>query len=139
MGSDIYNSGTVASAREAAILGCPAIAVSQYIARDQQIDWDITGYHARPVIKMLIERQLPPAHFWNVNLPHPLMRGTDSDFQFCALDTHPHRYDYVKNGDEYAYNGSIHERPRDSGTDVAVCFDQGKVAITKIGVGTTKL
>jgi len=139
LGSDVYNSGTVAAAREAAILGCPAIAVSQYIARDQQIDWDISGYHAKPVIEMLIERQLPAAHFWNVNLPHPLMKGTESDFQFCGLDTHPHRYDYVKNGDEYTYNGSIHGRPRDPGTDVAVCFDEGKVAITQIGVGTTKL
>ena len=136
LGSDVYHSGTVAAAREAAILGCPAIAISQFIARDQQIDWDITGHHAKPVLTMLMDRQLPRAHFWNVNLPHPLMKGTESDFQFCSLDTHPHRYEYVKDGDEYTYNGSIHERPRDPGTDVAVCFDEGKVAITRIGVGS---
>jgi 5'-nucleotidase len=35
LGSDVYNSGTVAAAREAAILGYRAIAVSQYIAKDQ--------------------------------------------------------------------------------------------------------
>jgi 5'-nucleotidase len=139
LGSDIYNSGTVAAAREAAILGCPAIAISQYIARDQQIIWDITGDHARPVLNMLLKRKLPRAHFWNVNLPHPLSKGTDSAFQFCGLDTNPHHYEYVKTGDEYTYSGSIHERPRDSGTDVAVCFDEGKVAITQIGVGTPGL
>lgn len=136
LGSDVYNSGTVAAAREAAILGCPAIAVSQYIARDQQIDWKITGHHAEPVLKMLIGRQLPDAHFWNVNLPHPVSKESDPAFKFCGLDTHPHRYEYLKAGDEYTYKGSIHERPRDPGTDVAVCFDEGKVAITQIGVGS---
>jgi 5'-nucleotidase len=137
LGSDVYNSGTVAAAREAAILGCPAIAVSQYISKDQKIDWDITGQHAEPLLKMLIHHRLPRAHFWNVNLPHPLKKGTESDFQFCGLDIHPHRYEYVRNGDEYSYNGSIHERPRDPGTDVAVCFDEGKISITLIGVGNT--
>jgi 5'-nucleotidase len=139
LGSDVYNSGTVAAAREAAILGFPAIAISQYIARDQQINWEFTGRSARPVLHMLLKRRLPKAHFWNVNLPHPLSKATHPAFQFCGLDTHPHRYEYVINGDEYTYHGSIHERPRDPGTDVAVCFDEGKIAITQIGVGTASL
>ena len=39
LGSDVYNSGTVAAAREAAILGCRSIAISQYISRGHPIDW----------------------------------------------------------------------------------------------------
>ncbi len=39
LGSDVYQSGTVAAAREAAILGVRAMAVSQYIARDWTVDW----------------------------------------------------------------------------------------------------
>lgn len=136
LGSDVYNSGTVAAAREAAILGCPSIAISQYIAKDHQINWDATGYHTQAVLKMLVARDLPAANFWNVNLPHPLKKGTSLAFQFCGLDTNPHRYEYLKNGDEFTYNGSIHERPRNPGTDVAVCFDEGRVAITQIGIGT---
>lgn len=139
LGSDVYNSGTVAAAREAAIFGCRSIAISQYVAKDQQIKWDITGHHAKPILKMLLGHDLAPAHFWNVNLPHPLDNNTELSYQFCSLDTHPHKYEYKKNGDEYIYHGSIHQRPRDSGTDVAVCFDEGKVAITRIAVGTTKL
>ena len=40
LGSDVYNSGTVAAAREAAILGVRSIAISQYIARDHEVNWE---------------------------------------------------------------------------------------------------
>ena len=136
LGSDVYNSGTVAAAREAAILGCRAIAISQYIARDQQIDWAATGHHARPVLQMLLSRDLAPGHYWNVNLPHPHSTDTELTYEFCGLDTHPHQYTYHRQGDALIYKGTIHERPRDAGKDVAVCFDEGKIAITCLAVGS---
>jgi 5'-nucleotidase len=136
LGSDVYNSGTVAAAREAAILGYRAVAVSQYIAKDQQVDWAITGYHAQRVLKMLFGRDPGSGYFWNVNLPHPLRMDSEIAYQFCGLDTHPHKYVYRQTGAELFYDGSIHERPRDPGKDVAVCFDKGQIAITRIAVGT---
>jgi 5'-nucleotidase len=137
LGSDVYNSGTVAAAREAAILGYRAVAVSQYIAKDQQVDWAITGYHAQRVLQMLFGREPGSGYFWNVNLPHPLRMDSEIAYQFCGLDTHPHKYVYRQTGAELFYDGSIHERPRDPGKDVAVCFDKGQIAITRIAVGTT--
>lgn len=139
LGTDVYNSGTVAAAREAAILGCRSIAISQYITKDSRVDWDITGHHARPILEMLMRKELVAGHFWNVNLPHPLGKNSELNYQFCGLDTNPHKYTYRQNGSEYTYEGSIHKRIRDPGKDVAVCFDEGKVAITRIAVGTTKL
>jgi 5'-nucleotidase len=136
LGSDVYNSGTVAAAREAAILGYRAIAVSQYIARDQQVDWSVTAHHAGPVLRMLVDRDLAQGHYWNVNLPHPIRKDSKLTCEFCELDTHPHNYVYRQNGDELTYQGTIHERPRDPGKDVAVCFDEGKIAITRLAVGT---
>lgn len=136
LGSDVYNSGTVAAAREAAILGCRAIAISQYIARDQQVDWAATGHHARPVLQMLLSRDLAHGHFWNVNLPHPHSTDMELTYEFCGLDTHPHQYTYHRQGDALIYKGTIHERPRDTGKDVAVCFDEGKIAITCLAVGS---
>lgn len=138
LGSDVYNSGTVAAAREAAILGCRAIAISQYIAKDCEVNWEITGLHAGSILKMIMAQDLPEAHYWNVNLPHPLEARTKLEYRFCGLDTHPHKYDFFIAGKEYNYRGSIHERPRKPGTDVAVCFDEGKIAITRLAVGTPK-
>jgi len=138
LGSDVYNSGTVAAAREAAILGCRSIAISQYIARDHVINWNITEYHAGAVLKMIMGQALARSHFWNINLPHPLDDQLALEFQFCGLDTNPHQYGFLTQGNDYIYQGSIHERPRRPGTDVAVCFDEGKIAITRIALGTTE-
>ncbi len=139
LGSDVYNSGTVAAAREAAILGCRAIAISQYIAKDCEVNWEITGLHAGSILKMMMAIDLPGAHYWNINLPHPLAAQTELAYKFCGLDTNPHKYDFFIAGNEYNYRGSIHERPRKPGTDVAVCFDDGKISITRLAVGTPEL
>lgn len=136
LGSDVYNSGTVAAAREAAILGCRSIAVSQYIAKNQRIDWEITGYHAAAVIQNLMEKDCAPSSFWNVNLPHPLDRHSKIPIEFCELDTNPHKFDFKMDNKGYVYEGSIHERPRNAGCDVAVCFDERKISVTQIATGT---
>ena len=135
LGSDVYNSGTVAAAREAAILGYRSIAISQYIAKDQSVIWENTGFQAKSVLKMLMDRDLEPSYFWNVNLPHPIDTNSEKTYKFCSLDTNPHKYAYRKNESNYIYDGSIHERPRNPGSDVAVCFDESKIAITRISVG----
>ena len=133
LGSDVYNSGTVAAAREAAILGCRSLAISQYIARDEAIDWDITATHAAPVIAMLLKQVIESGSYWNVNLPHPLTRRSVPDHIFCDLDIHPHQYTYRKDGNTFRYVGTIHERPRTPGRDVAVCFG-GAVSITRLSL-----
>jgi 5'-nucleotidase len=133
LGSDVYNSGTVAAAREAAILGCRSIAISQYVARDLSIDWGVTAGHAALVLKMLMERPLAKGNFWNVNLPHPLDPESAPEYEFCDLDTGPHNYVYRREGGAYIYEGTIHERLRQPGRDVDVCFG-GKAAITLLKV-----
>lgn len=136
LGSDVYNSGTVAAAREAAILGCPAIAVSQYISRGNPLDWEATAWHAASVLRMLLsDGGHLEGTFWNVNLPHPIASGQAVGHRFCDLDTHPHAYTYRAEEGSLIYHGTIHERPRAPGRDVAVCFG-GEVSITRIPIGT---
>ena len=63
--------------------------------------------------------------------------NSEIGYQFCGLDSHPHKYVYHQSGDKLLYDGTIHERPRDPGKDVAVCFDEGRIAISRIAVGMT--
>ncbi len=131
LGSDIYNSGTVAAAREATILGCRAVAISQYIARDQAVNWQVTGYHAGTLLKMLLDRLLEAGSFWNVNLPHPLTYESRPEVRFCEPDMNPHDYVFRQEGNRYVYEGTIHTRPREAGKDVAACFD-GKISVSQL-------
>ena len=71
-GVDTFYSGTVAGAREGAILGIPAIAVSQSIRAEVETDWAPATDVTRTLVKQLITEQLPGSGFWSVNLPAPI-------------------------------------------------------------------
>lgn len=133
LGLDVFNSGTVAAAREAAILGCHAIAISQYIARDHRVDWDVTGHHSGPVLGMLLKRPLEKGAFWNVNLPHPLGMDSMPAVKDCELDANSHHVNYRQENGAYVYERRYHERPRETGKDVAVCFG-GHISITRMTI-----
>jgi 5'-nucleotidase len=129
LGSDVYQSGTVAAAREAAILGVRAIAVSQYIAPGWIIDWLAAKVQVAKCIPAILKRPLAAGQFWNINLPSPIIANSAPIQRVCPLDKHPHRYRYVKDAEVYRYRGIIHDRPRSNGSDVDVCFG-GMIAIS---------
>jgi 5'-nucleotidase len=133
LGSDVYQSGTVAAAREAAILGVRAMAVSQYIAKDWTVDWVAAEAQVTRLIPQLISEPLSQGQFWNINLPSPIMAETTLPQRICPLDTHPHHYRYMENGGAYHYNGIIHNRPRSVGSDVDICF-RGMISITRLEI-----
>ena len=129
LGSDVYQSGTVAAAREAAILGIKAVAISQYIARDWTVDWPAATVQAARCLMEIVKQPLAPARFWNINLPSPLATDDEVECRICPLDTHPHSYRYNAENGFYRYEGIIHDRPRTAGSDVDVCFG-GAIAMT---------
>lgn len=131
LGADIYTSGTVAAAREAALFRRRSIAISQFVARDREVDWELTARRARRVLQHVFEHELAEAAFWNVNLPHPDHDEVDLPIVFCAADTSPLDVRYRSRGDDLYYAGSYHGRPRQPGRDVDVCFS-GKVAVTQV-------
>ena len=131
LGSDVYQSGTVAAAREAAILGIRAAAVSQYIAADWTLDWPAARIHAARCLAGLMGEPLATGQFWNINLPSPIPVDTALDQRLCALDRNPHRYRFRRQDDVYRYEGVIHDRPRTAGSDVDVCF-RGMIAVTRM-------
>jgi len=133
LGNDVYQSGTVAAAREAAIFGKRSLAVSQYVAPGQTIDWDAARYHTARVLAAIIELDLAPGQFWNVNLPSPLPEDGDIPWQACPRDRHAHSYRFVKKENWYHYEGTIHDRPHSRGSDVDVCFN-GQIAVTRMEI-----
>ncbi len=130
LGADVYTSGTVAAAREAALLGCRSLAISQYVAKGRAVDWEVTRRRAAPVLKRILAGELAQGEFWNVNLPHPPTDGA-IDLAFCALDTGPLGVAYRKEEGAFVYDAVYHQRPRQPGRDVDVCLG-GRVAVTKL-------
>ena len=131
LGADVYTSGTVAAAREAALLGARAIAVSHYLGRERTIDWSLAEARLCPVIDLLLAQPLADGHFWSVNLPHPPDDAIALPIVFCGLDTRPLEVRYRRDGEAFVYTGDYHSRPRQPGRDVDVCMG-GSIAVTKV-------
>ncbi len=134
LGIDTYTSGTVAAAREAAALGFPAMAFSQYVAKNKKPDWEIAVHLAGRVIRLLLAHDLPRGCFWNVNLPHPSPADPDPDIRFCELDISPHRFRYDQQGEHLVLVGDFHGRPRLADHDVECCMG-GSISVTRMPLG----
>jgi 5'-nucleotidase len=133
LGMDVYLSGTVAAAREAAFHGLPAIAVSQYLKRRGPIDWEQAARYTKVVLEELMGRPQKARTFWNVNLPH-LDSGSDMpEMVFCEPCCQPIPLEYKVDGDHYQYAGIYQNRPSDPGADVEICFSD-RIAISEISL-----
>ncbi len=67
VGHDITYSGTIAAAMEAVISGIPALAVS--LDSYQSQDFAYAARFAARLVRLVLERGLPPNTFLNVNVP----------------------------------------------------------------------
>ena len=128
LGADLYISGTVGAAREAALHGMPSVAISQYIAKGRPVDWQATADLAAKVLRDIMARPSVPGSFWNVNLPHPAI---EEGVVECPVDMSPLTLSYRVEGDQAHHTGDWHERPRRPGSDVAVCFG-GRVSASRV-------
>lgn len=131
LGADVYISGTVAAAREAAFHRLPSLAISHFIQQKRAIDWEIATRLAVTVLDKLLHHPLEAGQFWNVNLPHLQPGDPDPELQFCALCTQPLPLQYEVNGTQLRYVGEYNKRLRDPGADVDVCFS-GQIAVTQL-------
>lgn len=134
LGADVYMSGTVAAVREAALLGRPGIAVSQYVRRLGGIDWDTAARWTAEVIQQLIERASAPRSFWNVNLPDCDDKSLMPPIVFCTLDPHPMPIRFHAEDGHLVNQATYQERHRAPGCDVDVCFGD-RIAVTELKLG----
>lgn len=138
LGADVYHSGTVAGVREAVLHGRSGVAFSHYHRPGRAIDWEQAGRWASRVINLLLGQQLPShlkaVRFWNVNFPHVEPATADPEMVICPLDPNPLPLSYSEHDGAYLYDGDYHNRARQSGSDVDVCFG-GRVAVTAMNLG----
>ncbi len=131
LGADIYYSGTVAAAREAAFHGKTGIAVSHYRKSGMDFDWPRAAQWTRRVLDGLLQREQTPRTFWNVNLPHLSAAEPDPEIVFCEPCKQPLPLRYRVQGEHFHYEGDYQLRPADAGADVALCFG-GKITVSLI-------
>lgn len=139
MGEDTAYSGTVAVAREGAMLGIPSMAVS--IVHSSRTNFEGAAKVAGRIARQLLENKLPSRIFLNVNLPgkvHP-----DTSIQITRLG----RRIYGKaiasgidpRGQQYYWlAGQVPQGIYDRGTDLAA-LKARKISITPLSVDSTEL
>ncbi len=134
LGHDIYLSGTVGAAREAALHRIPAIALSRYFSIDKGLDWDYTGELAVASIEAALANQPDDEGFWNINIPNVTRDDRAPEMVFCERCTQALPVHYKRKDGKFHYaRDAYKDRPRCEATDVDVCFG-GDVAITWIGL-----
>ncbi|RMF80004.1 MAG: 5'/3'-nucleotidase SurE [Planctomycetota bacterium] len=88
-GVDVYYSGTVAAAREAALLGVPGIAVSQLVRFPDEPDWTATRRRAEAALRFLLCDVGRLSPLVSVNLPSPRVGEEERGVRVCRLALDP--------------------------------------------------
>ena len=134
LGADVYVSGTVAAAREAAFLGVPAIAVSHYKRRDLEFDWQRAAQWTAKVLRQLTRTRPERGTYWNVNLPHLPPNAAEPELVLCDICTEPLPVDFEIDGDYFRYIGVYANRLRTPDSDVDHCL-AGKITVSRLKLG----
>ena len=133
LGFDVFLSGTVAAAREAAASGVSAIALSQYMKGSIK-DWEYSRECTLISVREIISRKFVNGDFWNVNFPLAQLYGNDAALPpvaDCPLDHNRLPAEYEKNHRHFQYRGDYHGRNRAPGRDIDRCYS-GSITITKM-------
>ncbi len=145
LGADIFYSGTVAGAVEAALRGVPAIAVS--MGTGPGADFAAAAQFCHALVRTVAERGLPEKTLLNVNVPGPDYRpveGAAADpraFRWTRLgqrvyvDQVEHRTD-PRGNTYYWIGGSAQPGADPPGTDVHAVH-HGLVSVTPLGLDLT--
>jgi len=156
LGVNLMVSGTFAAAREASLLGIPAMAISHYRRPDVQRTWTHCPQWLENVIGPFLRLKLrtpsrsqgadsvaaPAADgglpyenipLWNVNLPASAPdNGAVPDVVRCPVDRCPiWRTGVINEHRQVDFRLDFHGRPREPGRDVEHCF-AGRITISEL-------
>ena len=133
LGVNLTVSGTFAAAREAAIHEVSAMAISHYRRPDVARTWDHAPRWTEATIREFVSRceSVSETQLWNVNLPAIDPDSSTPNVVRCEVDRCPIERHANRDGDVVSFELDFHGRPRESGTDVDVCF-AGSVTISEL-------
>lgn len=142
LGVDLLVSGTFAAAREAAMHGIPAMALSHYRHPDIPKTWDHVPRWVAETLRDFRDKveARKSGHdseaktlLWNVNLPALLPSIETPPVVRCGVDTKPMIRKSVLEGKLLRFAADFHARPRESRLDVDCCFN-GHLTISEVSV-----
>lgn len=139
LADDVNYSGTVAAAREAALLGIPSIAFS--LVSRAPFDFGPAARFARSLVAAaLAQPQLPPRMLLNVNVP----RGEPQGYAITRLGRHSYGYDVVEKEDPrgrkyYWIGGNEYEHEDLPGSDCNVVHLDRRISVTPLNFELTDL
>lgn len=143
VGVDLYYSGTAAAAREAAILGVPALAVSRYIQPDTRLNWAALSHHTGRIVAKLIsdEYRLPGGQFWNINFPAISDDQHPEDFAVAPMGLLSHAIAFeTKESSDHSmvlqYSADFRRRGTTGSCDVSHVLD-GRITVTPVDLCAT--
>lgn len=141
LGEDIIYSGTVAAAREAALMGIRAIAFSA-VRRNEFLPWKTAEAFAPGIIKKLYDSPWPKSVLMNVNFP-PIAPGEVTGVKVAPMGRRV-EHTHIKaindpSGREMLWLGDFpSDDPLDHETDLGAILDK-KVAVTPLHCDPTHL
>jgi 5'-nucleotidase len=135
LGATVYHAGTLGAAREAAIVGIPAIAVS--IRGDEEVDYRAAAAYLRQLVGQLHEKDaLKSGLFLNVNVPAGERKGV----RLARLSTKPRHDTFEKRtsprGRVYYWPDWRQVEDDEEGTDVWA-FVRGYISVTPMTLNVT--
>ncbi|MDB4730161.1 5'/3'-nucleotidase SurE [bacterium] len=131
LGVDLLVSGTFAAAREAAMHGVPAMAISHYRHPDIPKTWDhvpdwvadiMRDFCEKAEVRKACEEKKRSTMLWNVNLPAIPPDAKTPPTIRCGVDTKPMIRQSVLEGKFLRFAADFHARPRVPKLDVDRCF-----------------
>ena len=136
LGVETYYSGTVAAAREATVLGIPAIALSQYRRKyAESFEWNNVMPHVDAVVANLSAAQIDSNKWINVNFPDEAQNQAAEIKQIpCEPDFSPLPANYVEVNGGVELQFRYSDRPKRPGLDIDVCFG-GDIAVSHHTLG----
>jgi 5'-nucleotidase len=130
VGINVFYSGTVAGAIEAAFYNIPSFAISA--AMDEPMDMDSAANYAVEIIRQY--QDLPPGRVVNLNIPQ-LSKGTPKGVLVVPQSTHGFHEEYQSHMDPYGQmiyklTGGNHRDPCDGGWTDTTALEAGYITLT---------